>query len=566
MALGPVAHRVHVDVDHHAHPLALVAVSHRFLDVREELEFVFHVLGRKHGVVKRATFDAAHVFHAVDDLQVARSVDEASIAGVVPAVGGQHLGGGLGVLVVLLEQAGRLHQDFAVRCQFDLHPFTGHAHRVGARFVVGLQADEHRSLSRTVELLDVDADGAVEAEQIRSDGLACGVGHAHPAEAQAVAQRAVHQRVAQGVLDRIHQAQRLAVHLVGADAAGQRHASVEQLALEGAGVFHADHHRGEQALEHARWREVVGGPDFFQVDGDGAGRLGAVHHIARHQPLCVREDVLPDPGRRQVGQHLVFFGQLVELCTHGGAVDQGGVGVDHALGFAGGTAGEKHRRHIVGLTQFDLLAKRVGVNFCKRLARANQLLQRTQARLVVLAQPARIVKINVRQLRAFFADVQHFVHLLLVFHHHETHIGVVDGVHTFRTHRVLVQRHRDCAQRLRGQHGGVEPGAVGADHHHVFMAFQARLVQAAGNGLDQLGHLGPADGLPDAVFLFAHGGPGGAALRVVQQQPGESRLHVCLQGLGCCSQHSPVLHSGRDVMRLFDVMLSVERQLKGLYP
>jgi hypothetical protein len=45
------------------------------------------------------------------------------------------------------------------------------------------------------------------------------------------------------------------------------------------------------------------------------------------------------------------------------------------------------------------------------------------------------------------------------------------------------------------------------------MLTQAGLVQAARQMLDQAGHVAPGEGLPDAVFFFAHGriiaAPGG---------------------------------------------------------
>ncbi|MDT4856879.1 hypothetical protein FQZ97_912820 [compost metagenome] len=135
-----------------------------------------------------------------------------------------------------------------------------------------------------------------------------------------------------------------------------------------------------------------------------------------------------------------------------------------------------------------------------------------------------------RELRALLTDLQHLVNLLLVFHHAEAHLGVVDREDTLAAHRVLVKRDRNGAERLRGQHGGVEPGAVGTDHDHVFAALQAGLMQPAGQGLDQPGHVAPAGGLPDAVFLLAHRRRVGAALGVVQQQLGERRLHMCLLG------------------------------------
>ena len=112
--LGPVAHGLEVDVDEGAHLLAPVTEGHRLLDVREELELVLHVLGREHGAIIGPAQDAAHVLGAVDDLQVAVRIEEAGVAGVVPAVRREHLGRGLGVLVVTLEQAGALHQDLAV--------------------------------------------------------------------------------------------------------------------------------------------------------------------------------------------------------------------------------------------------------------------------------------------------------------------------------------------------------------------------------------------------------------------------------------------------------------------
>jgi hypothetical protein len=86
------------------------------------------------------------VLGAVDDLQVTARVQEAGVAGVVPAVARQHLGRGRRVLVVLLQQARAADQDLAVVGQADLHAVDGHAHGVGLGLVVGLQADEHRGL------------------------------------------------------------------------------------------------------------------------------------------------------------------------------------------------------------------------------------------------------------------------------------------------------------------------------------------------------------------------------------------------------------------------------------
>ena len=204
--LGPVADRLDVDVDERADLVAPVAEGHRFLDVREELQLVLDVLGREQRAVVGAADDAADVLGAVDDLQVAARVEEAGVAGVVPAVGVEHLGGRCGVLVVLLEQPGRAHQHLAGVGDPDLDAFDRHADGVGAHLVVGLQADEDGGLGRAVELLQVDADRAVEGEQVRADRLARGVGDAHAREAERVAQRRVDEQVAERVAQPVERA------------------------------------------------------------------------------------------------------------------------------------------------------------------------------------------------------------------------------------------------------------------------------------------------------------------------------------------------------------------------
>ena len=269
--LSPVAHGVKVNVDHDAHFFALVAIGHHLFDEGEELELVLHILGRKHGPVVVAPLDAAHVFDAVDDLEVAAGIQKPRIAGVVPTIGAEHLGGGFGVFVIALEQARRLDQDFTVVGHLDLYTRARHTHGIGARFVVGLQTHKHGGLGRAIQLFEVDADGAVKGEQIGANGLTGGIGHTHPRHAQVVAQRAVNQPVAHSVLQRCPQANGFAVHARRAMGAGDIHEVFEQAALDGTGIFHADHHAGEQALKHARRRKVIGGADLFEVDGHGGG-------------------------------------------------------------------------------------------------------------------------------------------------------------------------------------------------------------------------------------------------------------------------------------------------------
>ncbi|KAG1444629.1 hypothetical protein G6F57_017771 [Rhizopus arrhizus] len=119
-AFGPVAHGFQIDVDEGADIFAIRAEGHGFLDVREELELVFDVLGRKQAAVGQL----AHVFGAVDDLQLAVGVQVAGVAGMEPPVGAACFGRRVRIAVVLLEEARTLDEDLAVVRHPDLH--AGH--------------------------------------------------------------------------------------------------------------------------------------------------------------------------------------------------------------------------------------------------------------------------------------------------------------------------------------------------------------------------------------------------------------------------------------------------------
>ena len=168
---------------------------------------------------------------------------------------------------------------------------------------------------------------------------------------------------------------RLAVHARGANAFGNSHEEAEQAALEAAGVFHADHHAGQQAFKNARRCKVIGRPDLFQVNGHRADVFRAVHHVAAAQPLGVAENVLPDPGRRQVSQHFFLAAELVEFGAGLCAIYQRAVRVHHTFGVAGGARGEEHGSHFVGLAQGELRRKEIGLALRKAAPGLNQCVQ-----------------------------------------------------------------------------------------------------------------------------------------------------------------------------------------------
>jgi hypothetical protein len=178
---------------------------------------------------------------------------------------------------------------------------------------VRLQADVGAGFGLAVELLEIDAHRAVEAEQFRADRGAGRVGHADAAHAEHVAQRAIDQQVAEPVLQAIAEADRLAIEDVGAAAFGHRHEVVEHGLFELAGVLHADHDRGQQALEDARRGEIAGWADFAQVGHHRIAGLRAVDGETGDQRLGVGEQVVADPGHGQVGEDVTVGAEMIDL-------------------------------------------------------------------------------------------------------------------------------------------------------------------------------------------------------------------------------------------------------------
>ena len=174
----------------------------------------------------------------------------------------------------------------------------------------------------------------------------------------------------------------------------------------------------------------------------------------------------------------------------------------HAFGVARGARGEKHGGHVVGLVDGHFFVEKCGGLLCKLLAPVLQVRQADQTNLLVVAQSAWVVKINMCQPCTVRANFQQLIDLLLVFHHRKTHIGIVNGKHIFSGDSVLVKRHWNRTQTLYRQHAGVQARAIGPHHDHMFAALQAGLVQATGQALDHLGQGLPCQALPNTVFLF----------------------------------------------------------------
>jgi hypothetical protein len=142
-----------------------------------------------------------------------------------------------------------------------------------------------------------------------------------------------------------------------------------------------------------------------------------------------------------------------------------------------------------------------------------------------VAQPPRVVEPDVREAGNLAAHVEQLVHLLLVLGDGVGDTGVADGKDELARDRVLVERHRDGAQRLRRKHRRIEPGPVFADDDEVTAGPEAGVGQAVGHRLDHCGEVAPGRRLPDAELLLAQRRGVGSRAGVLEEQSGERGVH-----------------------------------------
>ena len=297
---------------------------------------------------------------------------------------------------------------------------------------------------------------------------------------------------------------------------------MEELALGPAGILHADHHLRQQVLEHARRCEVIGGTDLAQVGHHRVAGLRTVDGEAGDHRLRVGKQVVADPGHRQVGQDRFVRGQPVELDAALRRGDQRTVRLAHALRLAGGARRVEHDRDVAAGALANLGVEETGVGAVELAADLDQPV--VAGHVLVVAQPAWVVVVDVRQRRYLFPGLAHLVDLLLVLDQRIDDLRVVEHEGDVRGRGVLVHRHGDAAQRLRGAHRPVQPGPVVADDRQVHAAIEALRRQPAGERAHFVGDLGPRPGLPDAEVLLARGRMGRPHFRVAQQVPRKRAL------------------------------------------
>jgi hypothetical protein len=166
----------------------------------------------------------------------------------------------------------------------------------------------------------------------------------------------------------------------------------------------------------------------------------------------------------------------------------------------------------------DLAVVEAGVARQQLLAALLHLVETREIGLVVVAQAAALVVQDLLEPRAARLDLDQLVDLLLVLRHGEPRLAMVEHELHLGGNGVLVDRQRDRADRLGGDHRPVEPRAIVADDGELVAAPEAERGEAGGKRAHFVARLAPGPALPDAVLLLAHRRPAAEARRVLVEQ------------------------------------------------
>ena len=156
-----------------------------------------------------------------------------------------------------------------------------------------------------------------------------------------------------------------------------------------------------------------------------------------------------------------------------------------------------------------------------------------EERLRIMAQPARLIVVDVRELRQPGHRFQELVNLLLVLDDRELDLRILEHERHLLRGRVLIERNRHATQRLHGGERPVEARAVVADDCEIHTAFEALRGKPASQRTHLVQHLRPSPGLPDAEVLFADCRAIATGLCVMREQAREGvelLRHVNLSG------------------------------------
>ena len=233
--------------------------------------------------------------------------------------------------------------------------------------------------------------------------------------------------------------------------------------------------------------------------------------------------MIADPGDRQIGHDLVGFVELVEIAADFRSRDHRIRGQHHALrasGRAGCVEDDGEIRTLAvlqgALDVFSLLRLR---ETCASFL--DDGLDGVKTAVVVIPQALLLVVEHMLKLRQLLGDGEDLVDLLLVLHRRVGHFGMGQYIGHLLRDRVRIDRDRDRADPLGSGDGPVEIGTVVADDCDLAATLQPDRLQPARIGADDLVHLAPGPGLPDAEVLVPKRSAVRSGTRVAHQELGK---------------------------------------------
>jgi hypothetical protein len=149
-----------------------------------------------------------------------------------------------------------------------------------------------------------------------------------------------------------------------------------------------------------------------------------------------------------------------------------------------------------------------------------------------MGQAARLVVHDVLDGRAGFSEVEHFVHLLLVFGERKAQMRFLDEVADLVGRSVRVGRHGVTAEHSRSEHAHVEVGAVVAEHEQGVFAAKTHALQARSAGQRCFEHLRPGGFLPNAQVFFTHGNAVAEHFGIAREDANQRGVGLQIPGRG----------------------------------
>ena len=193
----------------------------------------------------------------------------------------------------------------------------------------------------------------------------------------------------------------------------------------------------------------------------------------------------------------------------------------NSFGSAGRARCVKDYRNVVRVAGHHFIRIEIRVGLIVLAADVAQFAIREQLRLGVVAHAARVVIDNQFEARALRKQVKQFVDLFLVLDDCHFDFRVVEYVLHLLRDRVLIQRHGNAAEALRGCKRPVQTRPIVADDGEVHAALETARRKSAGKPAHFIGDLLPGPALPDAQIFFADRNLVAAHAGMLKQQLGK---------------------------------------------